>query len=59
MSILEKWARFLEHTVMLIMQTIEEETERGNKLICYFDNEFLRDKSTIHTLTIFIYFKHE
>ena len=41
------------------MQTLEEETERGNKLICYFDNEFLRDKSTIHTLTIFIYFKHE
>ena len=59
MSILEKWTRFLEHTVMLIMQTIEEETERGNKLICYFDNEFLRDKSTIHTLTIFTYFKHE
>ena len=49
MSILEKWTRFLEHTVMLIMQTIEEETERGNKLICYFDNEFLRDKSTICT----------
>ena len=41
------------------MQTIEEETERGNKLICYFDNEFLRDKSTIHTLTIFTYLKHE
>ena len=59
MSILEKWTRFLEHTLMLIMQTIEEETERGNKLICYFDNEFLRDKSTIHTLTIFTYFKHE
>ena len=59
MSILEKWTRFLEHTVMLIMQTIEEETERGNKLICYFDNEFLRDKSTIPTLTIFTYFKHE
>ena len=59
MSILEKWTRFLEHTVMLIMQTIEEETERGNKLICYFDNEFLSDKSNIHTLTIFTYLKHE
>ena len=59
MSILEKWTRFLEHTVMLIMQTIEEETERGNKLICYFDIEFLSDKSNIHTLTIFTYFIHE